>query len=498
MAPLSAAGFVAVALGATLVRFWALTSQPGGLYPDEAAEGVSAQRLIADPGYHPIFFDDDGGREATFAYIVSLAFRWFGSSVLVLRSTAAALGVLGVIAVWVAARRFGRWVALVAMAWAATSLWLICVSRDGLHAALTVAAAALLLAAVVRWGARPSSGAAALAGAAAATGLWVYQPLKLAPLFIICWLLVLRRTDRRHYLRLRAGLGWALVAYLVVAAPMLYTATTDWRNYFARAGGVSVFNPGSGSADSYPVHVLKTIGMFLVTGDPNQRHDVDALPLLGPVYFVPFALGVWRAWRRRTDPTHVALLAGLGVFLLPPLLANEGGAPHFLRSLGLAPFVAVLIGVGCLEAHALLLGAGRRLGGVARRAAPVAAPLATLAAVGVLGALSIRTYLARPVDTRFDAYSFADVELAAAADRGPGTAIVIDAYSAYDVTFHDAPDPPTIIAPGTRIANPSVYSLIVAPTRADLAAATGPAIAARAGAVGSDPRGNPVAYEVVP
>ena len=119
--------FVLIALGAIVVRFWALDTQPGGLYPDEAAEGLSAQRLITQPGYHPVFFDDDGGREALFAYIVAVAFRIFGASVLVLRSTAAAVGVLGVIAIWLASRRFGRGMGLAAMAWSAGSLWLICV-----------------------------------------------------------------------------------------------------------------------------------------------------------------------------------------------------------------------------------------------------------------------------------------------------------------------------------------------------------------------------------
>src|SRR5207237_6881801 len=114
--------FVLIALGAIVVRFWALDTQPGGLYPDEAAEGLSAQRLITQPGYHPVFFDDDGGREALFAYIVAAGFRLAGASVVILRTTAAIVGVIGVVAIWAMARRFGRGAALAAMAWSAGSL----------------------------------------------------------------------------------------------------------------------------------------------------------------------------------------------------------------------------------------------------------------------------------------------------------------------------------------------------------------------------------------
>lgn len=438
-----------------------------------------------------MFFDDDGGREATFAYMVAVAFRWFGPSVLILRSAAAAVGVAGVVAVWWATRRFGRWPALAAMAWAAGSLWLICVSRDGFRVILVVPVGALALAAVLRWGDRPGRGWAVAAGATAGLGLWTYQPLKLAPLFVIAWVLWVRHADRERYLRIRAGLGWAFAAYLVVAAPMLYTAVTDATNYFGRGAGVTVFNPGSGSADSYPVHILRTLGMVLVTGDPNPRHDVDGLPLLGPILFIPFAFGVWRAWRLRADHAHAALLIGLVVFLIPPLVGNEGGSPHFLRTLGMAPFYAALIGVGFLELRRAAAAAAATRG----RQLITAASAAALVALGVL---SVTTYLARPVSARYHAYSFAVVQLAAAADRGAGTVAVIDDYNALDVRFLDFDNMPALATPGTPVRNPGVYSLLVALNQSDIARATNAATAARASVVARDPQGRAAVWEVVP
>ena len=409
----------------------------------------------------------------------------------ILRSTAAAVGVAGVIAVWLATRRFGRWPALAAAAWAAGSLWLICVSRDGFRVILVVPVAALLLWALLRWGDRPGRGWAVVTGATAGLGLWTYQPLKLAPLFVIAWVLWVRHADRDRYVRIRDGLGWALLAYIVVAAPMIYTAITDTANYFGRGAGVTVFNPESGSTDSYAVHVLRTLGMVLVTGDPNERHNVSGLPLLGPVLFMPFAFGVWRAWRLRADQGYAALLIGLVVFLIPPLVANEGGAPHFLRTLGMAPFYAALIGVGFFELH-------RGANALAGRRGSLAMSIAAATALVALGVLSITTYLARPVSARYNAYSFAVVQLAAAANQGPGTVAIIDDYNAFDVRFLDFDNPPTLVAPRVELHHPAVYSLIVAMSRDDIARATDANTAAGAHVVARDRAGNPAVWEVVP
>src|SRR5207245_6565550 len=98
-----------------------------------AAEGWDALRLLHQPGFHPLFFAGDGGREPVFAYLAAAAFRVAGPSVTVLRGVAAALGAAGVVAILWALWRFGRGVALAGGAWAAGSLWLVAVARDGMR-----------------------------------------------------------------------------------------------------------------------------------------------------------------------------------------------------------------------------------------------------------------------------------------------------------------------------------------------------------------------------
>ena len=422
---------------------------------------------------------------------------------LTLRATAAAVGVLGVVATFVAVRRFGRGPALLAMLWTAGSLWMIAVSRDGFRNILTVLVGAAALAALLRWGDRPTRAAAIGAGAVCALGLWTYQPLKLLPVVAILWLLCVRARDHERYAHLRPTVMWAVVAFLVVAAPMVYTAITDATGYFGRAAAVSLFYPGSGSADSYPVHVLRTFGMFLVTGDPNERHNVGGLPMLGPLLFIPFVLGIWRCWRHRTEQGHALLLIGLMVFLLPPLIANEGAAPHFLRSLGLQPYVAACIGLGCVEAVLIIQRLGTRLGVANGPSAAGAAWAVCAGAVTAVGVASAVAYVNRPTADRYSAFTFADVALANAAVEnstggGASTLLILDEYDAMDVLFLDAGRLPTIVAPRRPVANSAIYSLIVAPSRADIAAAVGAELAAKAQVVARDPNGNPVAFDVVP
>ena len=289
----------------------------------------------------------------------------------------------------------------------------------------------------------------------------------------------------------------AVIGCLAIAAPIIWTAITDSRVYFGRGASVVVLTPGLSSDDGVAGHVLRTLGMFLVTGDPNQRQDVDALPLLGPVLFVLFAVGMYVAWRRRADHAHALLLLGIPVFLLPPLVALEGGAPHFLRALGLAPFVGALIGIGTVRLvdMAAKAAAGARLAtGAAARA--VAATWCAMVLL-LLGVVSLRAYLDRPLGERYDAYSGATVALAGIA-AGAGNAVIVDSYSAFDVRFLDADDLPTVVTPGRRIADARVYSLIVAGSRADIAAATDAATASRAAVAARDPRGQPVVFIVAP
>jgi len=491
----------AVMAAAVFLRFYDLATNPGGLYGDEAAEGLDALRLLHQPGFHPdwlVWFQSDGGREALFAYVVAAAFHVFGETALVLRATAAAFGVAGVLAIGCLGRRFGTWTGVVAATWAAGSLWLICISRDGMRNAFVPMFGAVALIALLHWAARPGRLSALLGGGLVSlASLCTYQPLKMLPLLVVVWIVWLRHADRARYNELRAGIVPFAAAFLIVAAPMIAVAVTEPVSYFGRAAAVSTFNPAVAADASLPIHVLKTIGMFGFTGDGNGRHDVAFLPLLPLPLVALAALGVWRLWRNRCDPGHALILLSLPIFMIPPLVATEGWSPHFLRVLGMAAPLGVTIGLGAAE---LVEQARRRwnrpAGGIG--GASIAAIALVFVTVTAAGAWGGWTYLSRPVADRYAAYSY-EVSAAGqyAADH-PGSVVIIDYYSGTDIQFLYWNDQPAIVSPGTRIERPQDYTTIVAMKLDDLTAAVGSELSARAMPVAWDPSGQPTVWAVAP
>jgi 4-amino-4-deoxy-L-arabinose transferase-like glycosyltransferase len=485
---------LAIVAAAIVLRFADLAANPGGLYGDEAAEGLDAARLLREPGYHAdfgVWFTSDAGREALFAYVAAAVFNFAGISILALRATAAAFGVAGVLGIWLLARRFGTWTGLAAAAWAAGSLWLVCVSRDGMRNTIVPLFSALALLALLTWVARPSRWTAAVAGAVVAlAALYTYQPLKLLPVLAIAWLWWLRRVDRPTYERLRRGFVAAGVAFLVVAAPMMAVAVTNPANYFGRAVGVSPFNPEVDTGAGVAEHLLRTAGMFGFTGDPNARHDVAGLPLLSLPLAALALLGLVRLWRMRRQPAGALVLWALPIFLLPPLVAVEGGSPHFLRALGLAAPLGVTIGLGAAE----LVEQVRQRGGPRAGGEAIALVILLLVATAAGSGLA---YLTRPVDDRFEPFGYQQVQLATAAQE-PGSAVIVDEWSVTVVRFVDFDSPPALFTRGERIADPAAYSRVFAADRADLGKALDQSAVDRATAVAWDPDGKPTVWAVEP
>jgi Predicted membrane-bound mannosyltransferase len=493
------AAVVAIVLGGAAARFTDLAANPGGLYPDEAAEALSGRQILDDPAYRPVFIPENGGREALFAYTVAAGFAVGGETVLTLRTVAVIWGVLGILGAWLLGRRFGVGAGLAAAAWIAGSLWLIAISRDGMRNTIVPVFGALALFALLAWQGRPSRRMAAVAGATLAiAALYTYQPLKLLPVLALLWVLWLRRADREAYRRLRGGFPAFIVAFVIAAAPMIAAAIANPQAYLGRAIGVTPFNPGFVPPTDLVTHVLRTLGMFTFVGDPNARHDVAGLPLLGWAVAVLALAGIVVLWRGRARPSHALVLLSLPVFLIAPLIATEGGSPHFLRALGLAAPLAVTVGLGAQDlAMRLRAAISGRMPSIdvarpwASRAIAAGAFVVLFAALG-LGSAS--TYLGRPPADRYAPFSGNLVAMAGLV-LGPTDAVILDDFSALTVRFLTDDAPPTFVEPGIPVPAAGVDRVLAVSTEA-LQAAVGPQLSAGAAAVAWDPAGQPTVWAV--
>jgi len=278
---------------------------------------------------------------------------------------------------------------------------------------------------------------------------------------------------------------------VVVAAPMIAAAVANPSNYLGRAGATSVLNPGLVADAPFPIHVVRTLLMFGLFGDPNARHDVAALPLLPIPLAIVAAFGVRSLWRDRHQPAASLILLALPLFLLPPVLFPDGSSPHFLRSLGLAAPLGVTIGLGAVELAAV---ARRRAGNAAALAA---ASLVVVTLAGV-AAWSGYVYLNRSVADRWDAYSYPANELAAAAAAQPDSAVILGGFDTVDVQFLDYAQRTPIYDPSEIIPNPGQYRRIFATSQYDIERVLGRAAADRAVPVAWDPEGRPAVWAVTP
>jgi Dolichyl-phosphate-mannose-protein mannosyltransferase len=473
---------------AAFARTYDLPTNPGGLWADEAAEALSARHILRDPSYRPLMLPENGGREALYAYTVAVGFAAAGESVLTLRLVAGAWGVAGVLGIWLLARRFGAIAALAGSAWAAGSLWLIAVSRDGMRNTFTPFFGALALYALLAWNERRSMRWAVFAGAVLGlASMYTYQPLRGLPVIALVWLLWLRR-DKRQFATLRPTIPVAVVAFLVVSAPMILAAVQDPQAWLGRAVSVTPFNPALTPEHDFLSHVVSYVLMFTSVGDPNARHNVDGQPLLGWGIAAIALVGLAALWRRRSNPSNSLILLSLPVFLFPALIAIEGGSPHFLRVLGIAAPLGVLIGRG---AAALVSWSS------ARSFRGLKFDVARAAAGGLLVAVFLGTsisstwiYLRRPAAERF--YAFSGDVVAMAGLVRPGDSLVLDDFNAMSVEFLLDDAMPPRVAPGEQV--PADAQRVLGLTSEELRSALGTRMTGDPVPVAIGPDGQPAVW----
>jgi len=105
------------------------------LYPDEAANGLSALSILA--GARPIYLTGNFGREPLLIYLIALMTRLLGMGAWAMRLASVLCGMVGLTFTWLLARRlFNFRIATLTTALTAVSLWPIFLNRIALRAGL--------------------------------------------------------------------------------------------------------------------------------------------------------------------------------------------------------------------------------------------------------------------------------------------------------------------------------------------------------------------------
>ena len=364
---------IALVLAAVMLRLHRLSDIPPGIYLTEGIHGVNALQVLQ--GDHAVFFPDDYGRAGMIIYAIALTTSLMGQTMLAVRLPSALASVGTVVAVfWLGQTLFGReengrptlWRGLlvggVGAGLLAVSVAQTVMGRTAFRGNFLPLLLCLCLALLWRGWSQRSWRGIVLAGVCAGLLPYTYTPARFTPfLFLLLGLSFLLPLGALTKKRMRAELPRVTIFLGVmglVAAPILIHFALHPDHFFMRSNQLLVLRFASGPVASLVAFLYNAWDHLLAfgfRGDPSWRHNFPGKPMLNPYEAFFFWLGVGMAlWRWQRRPTYRLLLLWLGVLMLPAMLSRDSTVPHFLRMIGAAPAVYLLIGVGVWEAFRFL------------------------------------------------------------------------------------------------------------------------------------------------
>jgi 4-amino-4-deoxy-L-arabinose transferase-like glycosyltransferase len=353
----------ALLLLAAWLRWRSPLDVPPGLGMDELIANQISEGIL--DGDWRVFYPAGQGREPAFNYWLAAWQAFLGQRVFTLRVASSALSLLGLSAVYLLMRRlFNPAVALVNLAFGATSFWTIFAARAGARSVSMIPFAAL--AAYLFWrgldvrsAKPPLRSLRFMAGAGLCLGLtfYTFTAARVLPAVFVLFALYLLLFHRPGLTGRWVGLLLGALIVLLVLLPLLHYLFThpqadqlgfrEWdRPLTALLGGD--LKPALQTS-------LDTLKAFSFQGDPLIFDNVPGRPIFEPLSAILFLIGVGIALVRFHQPAYAFILIWLLVSLVPGMLSQP--APNFYRIVGAQvvafafPALAVVEGWRFLHQH---------------------------------------------------------------------------------------------------------------------------------------------------
>jgi 4-amino-4-deoxy-L-arabinose transferase-like glycosyltransferase len=344
------AAFLAILAAAIFLRLYRLGEIPAGIYVDETNGALDALYLLEGSHQSP-FGTGWYGVPTMYAYYMAGLYKLFGITYGTLKAASLIPAILTVPAAYLLGRlMFGSLAGLSAMAFLAFSRWHLSMSRWGwveLTPPLFQILATYFLLRALRTR-RPLD--FVLGGLITGLMMYTYLASRLAiatlGLFIVYWLVVERQGIRAALQRHWRGLALFALAAAIAAAPIAVTHITDPFTWSNRVDEISIFRDikDAGSYQPLLYNIRDHLRFFHQIGDHQGKHNLpdepQADPVLGLLFVIGLAYGLWR-WRdRRQGLLWFWLLFGLvgGVF------SSNHESPQSFRTLTALPALALLGG----------------------------------------------------------------------------------------------------------------------------------------------------------
>jgi len=369
---------VGIILLAVFFRFFSLTRMPGGLFPDEAANGLDINLMQA--GQLQPFYERGNGREALFFYMLWGSVELFGKGPWQHHGVSALVGVLSVIVCYAATRRLmlvgsdasdeanknrATNISLLSAFLMAVSTWHVVLSRTAFRANLIPLFAGLTFYLLLKTYQDETPAkqkiSAFLTGAVFALGFYSYIAYRiLVP--IVGILIIWPWLSSGFVYGIKRWWKQALIfiaAFVIFFAPLFNYFYTHTGSFVGRSGQVSIFNPDLHQGDLIGVAAEVTwlsVKAYFADGDLNWRHNISGFPFLSPLVSPFFGaaliaitfLAAWYIFSPRKKPGlwKYAVLAGWFWGMLLPVITTAEGIPHGLRSIGTIPPVFIITALG--------------------------------------------------------------------------------------------------------------------------------------------------------
>lgn len=349
-----------IMLIAGFFRLWQITALPGGLFPDEAANGLDIVYSIFQ-GHHSPFFERGLGREALFFYLQAVSVALFGIGVWQIHIVSAVIGILTVFFVYLLAKKlFSSRVAFFAAFFLATSTWHVTLSRTGFRAIMVPLLSTMFF--YFCYLAFKANNRkllfAVLAGASLGLGFYTYVAFRAIIPILFALTLFAVVFHRKILFKFRREIIAGIFAMIIILIPLTIYFAIHPDSFVGRAGYVSIFNPDLNQGDIIGTFIevaKKTFLMFFTEGDLNWRHNVSGFGMLNPLAASLFAAGfifsVFLALKaffvspRKAAPGNLKETVGTKYFkyfflivwflgMLGPELMTAEAIPHGLRAIG--------------------------------------------------------------------------------------------------------------------------------------------------------------------
>ncbi len=364
--------FLIILIVAWLLRFYDLSNLPCGLAPDEA----DVARVASEGKFQAVYDNPYNEAEGFFVSWLILVFRALGQGVWQVFSASAFLGWVTVFVAGLAARKhFGKFVALFASSFLATSTWHLGLSQSGTRQVTTP----FFLALSLLFFPRSKNDKTVkeieyfLFGMIFGLGFYGYLAYRamLLVLLIAVVILAVKLSSGRKYTFLRFSMRVIILfaaGFTLSILPLLSGYSRHPHTILSRSAQVSIFDMDVWrTVKQFFINIVLVMRGFFVQGSANWHQNLDSRAFipwyLAPLLFVGIYWSIQQFSRylknKKAKLLPALLLPSALVFLIPDLLTDA--TPHGARLSGEIIIFSLLIAVGFQMLLFRLVGLEKRM-----------------------------------------------------------------------------------------------------------------------------------------